>query len=72
VTNLNPIALRPYETRRSEDIIDWENARLDFQLAEIEAEIIETSLPEPSRFIIRTSGESPLRKGDVIHVDIRK
>lgn len=56
----------------SEDIIDWENARPDFQLAEIEAEITETSLPEPSRFIIRTSGESPLRKGDVIHVDIRK
>ena len=55
----------------SEDILDWENVRLDFQSSEIEAEIIESSLSDPSRFIIRTSGRSPLKKGDLVHVDIR-
>jgi len=54
-----------------EDIVDWENARLDFQTAEIEAEIIESSMSEPSCFTIRTSGKSPLQKGDSIHVNIR-
>jgi hypothetical protein len=55
----------------SEDILDWENAQLDFQSSEIEAEIIESSLSDPSRFTIRTSGRSPLKKGDQVHVDIR-
>jgi hypothetical protein len=54
-----------------EDIIDWENARLNFQTAEIEAEIIESSMSEPSCFTIRTSGKSPLQKGDSIQVNIR-
>jgi len=55
----------------SEDVLDWENVRLDFQSSEIEAEIIESSLSDPSRFTIRTSGRSPLKKGDLVHVDIR-
>jgi hypothetical protein len=55
----------------SEDVLDWENVRLDFVSSEIEAEIIESSLSNPSRFTIRTSGRSPLKKGDLVHVDIR-
>ena len=55
----------------SEDVLDWENVRLDFQTSEIEAEIVESSLSNPSRFIIRTSGKSPLKKGDLVYVDIR-
>ena len=55
----------------SEDVLDWENVRLDFQSSEIEAEIIESSLSDPSRFTIQTSGRSPLKKGDLVHVDIR-
>jgi hypothetical protein len=55
----------------SEDILDWENVRLDFQSSEIEVEIIESCLSDPSRFTIRTSGRSPLKKGDLIQVAIR-
>lgn len=55
----------------SEDILNWENAQLDFQSAEIETEIIESSLSNPTRFTIRTSGRSPLKKGDQVHVNIR-
>src|SRR5260221_10254541 len=51
----------------SEDVLDWENVRLDFQSSEIEAEVIESSLSNPSRFTIRTSGRSPLKKGDLVH-----
>jgi hypothetical protein len=55
----------------SEDVLDWENVRLEFVSSEIEAQIIESSLSDPSRFTIRTSGRSPLKKGDLVHVDIR-
>jgi hypothetical protein len=55
----------------SEDVLDWEKVRLDFQASEIKAEIIESSLSDPSRFTIRSSGRSPLKKGDLVHVDIR-
>ena len=55
----------------SEDVLDWENVRLDFVSSEIEAEIIESSLSDPDRFTIRTSGKSPLKKGDLVRVDIR-
>lgn len=55
----------------NEDLLDWESVRLDFQTSEIEAEILESSLSSPTRFIIRTSSRSPLKKGDLVHVDIR-
>jgi len=51
----------------SEDVLDWENVRLDFQSSEIEAEIIESSLSDPSRLTIQTSGRSPLKKGFSTH-----
>ena len=59
------------EAKLEEDILDWERVRLDFHPSEIEAEIVESSLAEPDRFTIRTRGKSPLKKGDVIHVDVR-
>ncbi len=60
------------EAKLGEDIFDWETARLDFQFPEIEVEIVESSMSEPNRFTVRTRGESPLKNGDVIHVDIRE
>jgi hypothetical protein len=60
------------EAKLDEDIIDWETVRLDFRFDELEAEIVESSMSEPNRFTLRTHGESPLKKGDVIHVDVRK
>jgi hypothetical protein len=58
------------EAKLDEDVIHWETVRLDFRFEEIEAEIVESSLSEPNRFTVRTHGESPLKKGDVIHLDI--
>lgn len=61
------------EAKLGEDINNWETARLDFRSDEIEAEILErSSMSEPNRFTVRTRGKSPVKKGDVIHVDIRE
>jgi hypothetical protein len=61
------------EAKLDEDILNWETARLEFRSDEIEAEIVErSSMSEPNRFTVRTRGKSPLKKGDVIHVDIRE
>lgn len=60
------------EAKLDEDILDWETVRLDFRYSEIEAEVVESSMSEPSYFTIRTRGKSPLQKGDVIHVDVRE
>ena len=60
------------EGKLDEDIIDWETVRLDFRFSEIDAEVVESSMSEPNRFTVRTHGESPRRKGDVIHFDIRE
>jgi hypothetical protein len=59
------------EAKLEEDIFDWENVRLDFH-SEIEAEILESSMSEPNLFTVRTRGKSPLKKGDVIHLDVRQ
>jgi hypothetical protein len=60
------------EARLDEDIIDWVTVQLDFRISEIEAEIVESSMSEPRYLTIRTRGKSPLKKGDVIHVDVRE
>jgi hypothetical protein len=60
------------EGKLNEDIIDWETVRLDFRLGEIDAEILESSMAQADRFTVRTNGKSPLKKGDVIHLDVRE
>ena len=60
------------EAKLGENIPDWESVRLHFESPGIEAEIVESSMCEPNRFIVRTRGESPLKKGDIVQVDIRR
>jgi hypothetical protein len=60
------------EAKLGEDVLEWETARLDLPMSEIEAEIVESTMSEPNRFTARTRGKSPLKKGDIIHVDIRE
>ena len=60
------------EARLDEGIINWETVRLDFRFDQIEADIVESSMSEPNRFTVRTRGKSPLKKGDIIHVEIRE
>jgi hypothetical protein len=54
-----------------QDIPNWENAELGFRSAEIGAEFLEGTCSGPDTFTLRTRGQSPLKKGDVIHVDVR-
>jgi hypothetical protein len=60
------------EAKLEEDIPGWETARVDFHLPAIAAEILESSMAEPNRLTIRTRGQSPLRRGDVITVEVRE
>lgn len=53
-------------------IPDWEIVQLDFRFSEIKTEVVESCMSEPNRLTIRTRGKSPLQKGDLIHVDIRR
>ena len=55
----------------SEDIPNWETAELNFRSAEIGAESLEGNSSGPDTFTLRTRGQSPLKKGDVIHVEVR-
>jgi hypothetical protein len=55
-----------------ENVPNWETAHLNFHSAEIGAEFIEGSSSGPKTFTVRTRGESPLRRGDVIHVKVRE
>ena len=54
-----------------EDVPNWENAQLEFRSSEIGAEIVESSSSGPDTFTLRTRGESPLGKGDPVHVIVR-
>ncbi|HEY1478102.1 MAG TPA: hypothetical protein VGF37_10500 [Chthoniobacterales bacterium] len=60
------------EAKLDEDIVAWETVQLDISFSGIGAEIVEISMSEPNRFTVRTRGESPLKKGDVIPVNIRE
>jgi len=59
------------EAKLAEHITDWETVQPDFRPGEIEAEIVESSMSESNRMTIRTRGQSLLKKGQVIHVDVR-
>jgi len=59
------------EAKLDEHITDWETVELDFRPGEIEAEIVESSMSESNRMTLRTRGKSLLKKGQVIHVDVR-
>jgi HSP20 family molecular chaperone IbpA len=58
------------EARLEEDIPNWENVRLQFESPGVEAEILEVTMSEANRFIVRTEGESPLKRGDIIQVQV--
>jgi len=54
-----------------EDVPNWETAQLDLRTAEIGAELVECSFSGPDTFTVRTHSQSPLRNGDLIHVNVR-
>jgi hypothetical protein len=58
------------EARLEEDFPNWQNVRLQFASPGVEAEILEVTMSEANRFIVRTEGASPLKRGDIIQVQI--
>ena len=59
------------EGELKEDVIGWEEARLEFSVSEINTEIVESGMSEPRRFTIRTRGRPAVREGETIHVNVR-
>jgi hypothetical protein len=60
------------EGKLAQDVLGWENLRVDVQTSEIGAEIIETSMASAREFTVRTRGQSRLKKGDALHVAVRE
>jgi len=58
------------EARLEEDIPNWENVRLQFESPGVEAEVLEVSMSDSNRFTVRTEGKSPLKRGDIIQVQV--
>jgi hypothetical protein len=48
--------------RLEEDIPDWESAQLHFESPGVEAQIIGVTISEPTRFTVRTRGESTAKE----------
>ena len=61
-----------FEAKLGEDILGWETVQLNFRSSEVGTEILESNMSAPNRCSVRTRGKSPLKEGDVIHVDIRE
>jgi hypothetical protein len=59
------------EAKLNDYIPGWETDRVGFHFSPIAAEILESSMAEPNTLTIRTRGQSPLRRGDVITVEVR-
>jgi hypothetical protein len=60
------------EGKLEQDLMGWENMRIDVAAAEIGAEIVETTMADAKRFTIRTRGEPKVHKGSRFAVAARE
>jgi hypothetical protein len=60
------------EAKLVQDVMGWENMRIEVQTSEIGAEIIETSMGSAREFTVRTRGQSQVKKGETLHVAVRE
>ena len=60
------------EAKLENDLIGWENMKIDVPAPEIGAEIIETTMADAKHFTIRTRGEPKVRKGSGFTVAVRE
>jgi hypothetical protein len=60
------------EAKLENDLVGWENMRIDVRAAEIGAEIVEATMADAKRFTIRTSGEPKIHKGSTFAVAVRE
>jgi hypothetical protein len=60
------------EGKLEQDLMGWENMKIDVSAPEIGAEIVETMMSDAKRFTIRTSGEPKVHKGSQFAVAVRE
>jgi hypothetical protein len=60
------------EGKLEQDLMGWENMKIDVPAAEIGAEIIESNMADAKRFTIRTRGEPKVHKGSKFAVAVRE
>jgi hypothetical protein len=60
------------EAKLETDLLDWAGSRIDVRPSEIGAEIIEATLTDAKRFVVRTRHEPKLKKGDAFQAAIRE
>jgi hypothetical protein len=60
------------EGKLEQDLMGWENLKIEVPAPEIGAEILETTMADAKRFIIRTRGEPTVHKGSQFAVAVRE
>jgi hypothetical protein len=60
------------EGKLEQDIMGWENMKIDVPAPEVGAEIVETTMADAKRFTIRTRGEPKVHKGSRLAVTVRE
>ena len=60
------------EAKLEQDLMGWENMKIDVPAAEIGAEIVETTMADAKRFTIRTRREPKVDKGSRVAVTVRE
>jgi hypothetical protein len=60
------------EGKLEQDLMGWENMKIDVPAPEVGAEIVETTMADAKRFTIRTRGEPKVHKGSRLAVTVRE
>ena len=60
------------EAKLEQDLMGWENMRLDVRAPEIGAEIVEATMADAKRVTLRTRGEPKIHKGSRFAVAVRE
>ena len=60
------------EAKLEQDIMGWENMKIEVPTPEIGAEIVETTIADAKHFTIRTQGEPKVRTGSTFAVALRE
>jgi len=60
------------QAKLEQDLMGWENMKIDVPAGEIGAEIIETTMADAKHFTMRTRGEPKVHKGTSLAVAVRE
>jgi hypothetical protein len=60
------------EGKLEQDLMGWENMKIDVPAPEIGAEIVESTMADARRFTIRTRGEPKVHKGSRFAMAVRE